>query len=104
MSNSRLINGVMSCRPKNYAEGWCYDELSRKGYVLTKRGWADFFCFKDDEIMCVEVKPTIKHNLKREQHKVMKALSERGIPCFVWTPETKLISYNDYLNIKLNSK
>ena len=55
-------------RPKNYAEGRCYDELERLGWRLTKKGWPDFFYERDGEICVVEVKPSPYHILKRDQN------------------------------------
>ena len=76
-----------STAPKNKAEGECFEFLTAKGWTLTKRGWPDFFCVKDGEIMAVEVKPRKKHPLKRDQVVVMGLLADRGIPCYLWTPD-----------------
>lgn len=73
--------------PKNKAEGECFEQLSASGWKLTKRGWPDFFCVKDGEIMAVEVKPHKGSLLKRDQVVVMGLLAERGIPCYLWTPD-----------------
>ena len=72
-----------SKRPKNLAEGECYDILTAMGLTVTKRGCPDFFCFKGNELMIVECKrPNL--GLKEEQTRVMRAFVSYGIKCFIW--------------------
>jgi hypothetical protein len=67
------------------------------GWEITKRGWPDFFCVKDGEIICVEVKPISKDTgnlvpIKESQAAVMNALTDAGIRCFV-SDGKRLIKY-----------
>ena len=71
--------------PKNSAENAFAKQV--KYAKLQKRGWPDFICFKDDEIYCVEVKPSASQPLEIWQYRVMKALNKKGIPCFKWSPD-----------------
>jgi hypothetical protein len=85
---AEYIHGVSQKRPKNNAEAMCFDELSQKGWAVTKRGWPDFFCINEKgEICLVEVKPRHAHPLKQNQETVMKQLSKYGVKCFKWTPD-----------------
>lgn len=54
------------------------------GWVVTKRGWPDFLCFRSDEIMAVEVKWS--DTLSRFQERACLMLAAHGIPTFVWSP------------------
>lgn len=80
-------DGVTYRRPKNAAEAECFDALTKEGWTLTKRGWPDFFCIRDGEICCVEVKPHKWHRLKRNQRTIMEHLASFGVKCYKWTPE-----------------
>ena len=80
-------NNIRTKKPKNIAEGQCYDLLESKGWTPTKKGWPDFFCVKDDKICIIEVKPTSSQKLKKSQRLVMRLLSKYGVPCYKWTPD-----------------
>lgn len=71
----------------NIPEGWLYDKARKNGYRAIKRGWPDFFCFKDDgTFFVVEVKPHRKNKLKFEQRLILEALASYGVPSFRWSP------------------
>lgn len=54
---------------------------------MTKRGWPDFFCVDASGDVClVEVKKSNAYRLRREQTKVMRYLSSKGIKCYRWDP------------------
>ena len=89
-NKSYIENGVRVRKPQNEAEGMCFDFMSKEGWTCTKKGWADFFCIRGDEICCVEVKPNSGQSLKREQKVIMNALSKYGVPCYKWTPDKGL--------------
>lgn len=72
--------------PKNKAERELYELLTGDGWKISKRGWPDFFCTKGDRVICVEVKPSRGRRLKREQLKVMRYLSSKGVACYRYTP------------------
>jgi hypothetical protein len=65
-------------RPKNEAEAEFYDWAKSRGWQLTRRGWPDFFCWRDGQIALVEVKPKKGRRLKQHQIFVLKALAEAG--------------------------
>jgi len=74
-------------KPKNLAEGLLWEDLVKRGWRVTKRGWPDFFAMKDGEIALIEVKHHKGHPLKGEQALIMQELTKRDIPCYLWTPE-----------------
>lgn len=76
-----------SRKPKNEAEGKCFDLLRRNGWKVTKRGWPDFFCVRGGEVCAVEVKPSKSCALKKNQLVIMGLLSAKGIRCFLWSPD-----------------
>lgn len=80
--------------PKNEAENACFMDLSALGWTATKRGWPDFFCVRNGEIMAVEVKPRKGHPLKANQAVIMVLLADHGIPCYLWTPDGGLERMN----------
>lgn len=71
----------------NETEGDFADLARRNGWEVTKRGWPDFLCFKDGELIAVEVKPrTVKGKLKlpsRYQVLTMQILEAHGIKCYL---------------------
>ena len=71
-----------SGKPKNEAEGLCFDKLTEGGWDVSKKGWPDFFCMRDGEIIAVEVKRHRGQRLKKPQVRVLRALVEHGIPCY----------------------
>lgn len=61
-----------------------FTELAKsKGWYFTKRGWPDFLCIKDGELIAVEVKPTKELRLKDSQLKAMQLFTKYGIKCYV---------------------
>lgn len=82
---SRLCRGDRL--PKNEAEAKLYDIMKVDGWELTKRGWPDFACFKDGEMILVEVKPKRSHRLKFWQHRVLQELAKKGVCCYRWDPD-----------------
>ena len=80
-------------RPKNKSEGLYFDLLEKGGWKTTKRGYPDFFCYRENEdgeaeFMLVEVKPKRSYRLKFMQLKVMKMLASKGVPCYRWSPDS----------------
>jgi Holliday junction resolvase len=68
--------------PKNKTERLLWHKLKRKGWDITKRGWPDFICFKDDKIVVIEVKRKKGYKLKKRQYQALKALSNAGIKSY----------------------
>jgi len=73
--------------PLNVAELAAWKVLKKNGWSVTKRGWPDFFCFKGDDIVCVEVKRKRGYRLKGTQRHVMEGLARYGIKCYRWDPD-----------------
>ena len=83
----QIADDLTCKKPKNDAEAALFDLMSKDGWTLTKRGWPDFFCVRGEELCAVEVKPSKKHSLKRNQLAVMGVLSAKGVRCFKWSPD-----------------
>lgn len=73
--------------PTNPSELELYNLLTKDGWQVTKRGWPDFACFRNDELVLIEVKPKRSHYLKKTQFGLMMALAKRGVTCLRWTPD-----------------
>jgi len=58
-----------------------------KGWDVTKRGYPDFICYRNGEIMLVEVKPDKRHRLKKDQMLFKQEMEKRGVRCYRWSPE-----------------
>ena len=76
---------------KNQPEEAFCSFIEQQNYIPMKRGWPDFFCFRGDEIICVEVKNYNAQPLKKEQLQVMKFLVYKGINCFRWNFESQIL-------------
>lgn len=74
-------------KPQNPAEAQLYDYISGKGWTVVRKGYPDFFCVKDNKIMCVEVKPRAADPLKTNQLKILQLLAAYGVPCYKWSPD-----------------
>jgi hypothetical protein len=74
-------------RPKNATEAEFFDAAAAGGWVLSTRGWPDFFLKQGEHICVVEVKPASSRGFRREQARVLGALAGAGIPCFCWSPD-----------------
>lgn len=74
--------------PSNPAEREFWDRATEEGWDVTKRGWPDFFIWRNGELACVEVKPEDGRSLKTAQARTLAALADHGIPCYLWNPES----------------
>lgn len=93
---SKHERGFSFKKPKNEAEALFFEKASAAGWTSTKRGWPDFFCVNDKgEFCCVEVKPTERQRLKRDQIQIMRYLKSAGIRCYKWTPDGGFQSTED---------
>ena len=77
---------IKETRPRNLSEAALYDLMVKGGWRVTKRGWPDFLCTKDDRIVVIEVKPKRGYRLKGHQRHVMNLLAKLGAECYKWTP------------------
>ncbi len=76
MSNSRC--------PKNEAEKEFFEKAVSEGWEPSKRGWPDFICYRDGEVIFVEVKRRGRRGLKEQQFRVMRILATAGLKCYLW--------------------
>jgi hypothetical protein len=76
-------------KPKSPAERAAWESLEQHGFVVTKRGWPDFWAFSESSggLMVVEVKPNGAQRLKKAQQKVMQLLADHGVICLTYTPQ-----------------
>lgn len=63
------------------------EKLEVEGWLVVHKGWPDFVCVKDDEMIFVEVKNYKGEMLKKEQHYILTNLAKLGLNCFKWTPD-----------------
>ena len=75
---------------KNVAEEQFAAFMRREGWGITKKGWPDFVCWKNGEVIVVEVKPKKDEDLSRPQYMVMKALAKQGFKCYRWSPDSSM--------------
>jgi hypothetical protein len=78
--------------PANRTEAQFAAWARNEGWRTTKRGWPDFLCNRDDQLMAVEVKGGSDY-LRPEQRDALTALNRIGMPTFVWSPENSLVPY-----------
>jgi len=87
-------------RGKNKAETEFVNMAVKNGWEVTKRGWPDFVCYKGRQLVLVEVKKAKTSHLKRQQYRLMQALSKRGIECYKWTPDIGMVPVSPAKDIK----
>lgn len=63
------------------------EQLESEGWEVTHKGWPDFACVKDGEMMFVEVKGYRGEMLKKEQHYILTNLAKLGLNCYKWIPD-----------------
>lgn len=73
-------------KPLRTAETQLREKLESEGWKVTHRGWPDFACVRDGEMMFVEVKTYRGEMLKKEQHYILTNLAKLGLNCYKWTP------------------
>ena len=73
----------------NWAEKKFAEQAKAAGWKITKKGWPDFICYKDDgRFMFVEVKPSKKYCLSSAQKKLFDCLKALGLDVWRWSPDT----------------
>lgn len=81
-----LVMRYKSKKPSNKAEAECYEKLEANGWSVLHKGWPDFFCTRNGELCCVEVKPRDTIHAGCYQNAILHELSKHGIRCYVWSP------------------
>ena len=76
------------------AENLFFEAMTKDGWELTGRGSPDFFCWRNERFICVQIKPKRGRRLKHAQRRVLASLVKRGIECYKWGPEEGLIKIN----------
>jgi len=62
------------------------------GWKVTKQGYPDFICYRENEIILVEVKRTMHRRLRKGQHRFMNAMKRFGVKCYRWSPDKDWLS------------
>lgn len=83
-----LSRAALRRRPINEAEGAFFDELTADGWEVFKRGWPDFLCVRNGQVLAVEVKPSPLSRPKADQEFVLQLLADHGLNVAVWNPKT----------------
>ena len=68
------------------AEEQLRELLEGQGWKVVHKGWPDFACIRDGEMMFVEVKGYKGEMLKKHQHFILTNLAKLGLKCYKWTP------------------
>ena len=63
------------------------EKLEGEGWKVLHKGWPDFACVRNGEMMFVEVKAYRGEMLKKEQHYILTNLAKLGLNCYKWTPQ-----------------
>lgn len=74
-------------KPLKDAETQLREKLEGDGWKVMHKGWPDFACVRDGEMMFIEVKSYRGEMLKKEQHFILTSLAKLGLDCFKWTPD-----------------
>ena len=75
-------------KPLKTAEMQLREKLEGEGWIVTRKGWPDFACVRNGEMIFIEVKRYRGENLKKEQHYILTNLAKPGLDCFKWDPES----------------
>ena len=95
MPNKRKLKQVNFLKDyKNRAEQAFATAAREEGWLVTKRGYPDFICYRGEELMLVEVKCR-NGRLKSDQLLLMNSLGKRGIKCYKWSPERNFFNKNN---------
>lgn len=70
---------------KNKTEKLFRDLAEANGWEVTKRGYPDFICYKDNDFVFVEVKSK-DYPLTPEQEKFKSCMIRHGIKFITWRP------------------
>ena len=73
-------------KPLKSAEEQLKILMEAEGWDVIHKGWPDFACIRDGEMMFIEVKGYKGEMLKKHQHHLMTNLAKIGLNCYKWTP------------------
>ncbi len=68
------------------AEEQLRERMEKEGWKVVHKGWPDFACVRDGEMVFVEVKGYRGEMLRKEQHFILTNMAKLGLDCFKWTP------------------
>ena len=88
--HKKIETGKLQQGIQNVAEQEFATFARAKRWLVTKRGYPDFICYKGDDIMLVEVKKG-KCRLKSDQLLLMNELGKRGIKVLQVVSREKLL-------------
>ncbi len=61
--------------------------MKKDGWEVIHKGWPDFACVRDGEMLFIEVKGYRGEMLKEHQHFILTNLAKLGLNCYKWTPD-----------------
>ena len=71
-------------KPLKNAEEKLREQLESEGWVVVHKGWPDFACVRNGEMIFVEVKGYRGEMLSKAQHYILTNLAKLGLDCFKW--------------------
>ena len=71
-------------KPLKNAEEKLREQLEGDGWVVVHKGWPDFACIRNGEMIFIEVKGYKGEMLSKEQHYILTNLAKLGLDCFKW--------------------
>lgn len=93
MSDNRVL--ALKNSYINQAENELAKQLIDNDYIVTKKGWPDFFCLNEQgNAFVVEVKSRSTHRLKKSQEMILKFLVHKGVRCYRYAPDSGLVEYH----------
>jgi len=69
------------------AEQQLKEQLENEGWEVVHRGWPDFACVRNGQMIFVEVKGYHGEMLRKQQHFILTNMAKLGLDCFKWTPD-----------------
>ena len=82
-----VTKGDIEMKPLKNVERQLQEKLEPDGWKVMHKGWPDFACVRDGEMIFIEVKNYRGEMLKKEQHYILTNLAKLGLNCFKWTPD-----------------
>ena len=79
----------------NKSEVSFMENMVKHDWKILTKGYPDFICVKNHELIAVEVKPRRGVYLKESQHEVMSLFSKHGIKCYRWNPDDGFIPFSN---------